>query len=153
MAANAARILEKYGTNSDGRAIRYGCQTGVGLAYGDLIQAGNPYFASFAMAWTLGNSRTSGAFVGICAREKDSTDSIAEISVFTDVMADLKASGAITAFSTVLCAGNNEVKQYSNTAFQGTTASEALYLLDAMKVGIAQETAADGDTIRVRINK
>jgi len=151
--ANEARILEAYGSNSDGRAMRYGCATGNSIPYGTLMQAGDPHLASFAQAWTLGSSYTSGAFVGICGFEKDATDSIAEVILLTDVMADLKASGAITAFATVICAGNNEIKEFKPSAFQGTTASEALFLVNSMNVGISQETASDGELVRVRINK
>ena len=154
--ANEARILESYGQNSDGASSRYACNDAVGLPYGTLLQGGHSAsgpMASFANAWTLGSSLTSGAFVGILNREKVASDGITELGVTKNCMALLKASGAITAFSVVLCAGNNEVKQYTPTAFSGATASEALYLVASMMVGIAQHTAADGASIKVRINK
>ena|SRR3990167_7406808 len=151
--ANEVRILEKYGANSDGKAIRYGCATGNTIPYGTLLQGVDPHLASFAQAWSLGTSSTSGAFIGVCGREKDGTDTINEVTALSDIMIDVKASGAITAFRKVLCAGNNEVKMWSPTAVSGATASEAMFLVDAMMVGISQETAADGEIIRVRVNK
>lgn len=148
--ANEATISELYGENGNGDIRRYTISSALAIAKGALLQGSDPHTASLAQNWSLGSSATSGAFVGIAVSEKVAGDADTEIGVYTNGVFELKASGAITSFHPVYCAGNNEVK-----AITAAIASQALVvgLLDTMMVGIAQETATDGETIRVRVFK
>ena len=150
--ANEARSLELYGENSNGKAGRATINTTNAIAYGALLERRGDLTASLALAFTA-NETTSGAFIGICSREKVAGDDIAETGFFRDLCADLKASGAITINTPVYCAGNNEIRSLPTAMNLLASSVLGIQLLNSMMVGIAEETASDGEIIRVRINK
>ena len=130
--------------------LSYNCADGNALSKGTLVELWGAYTASKANAYTLGSSTTSGAFLGIVVRDKESGDGAPQVAVLKEGRADIRASGAITKGNAVYCAGNDEVR-----ALSVATTSEAISanLANAMMVGIAEETASDGEVIVVRFIK
>lgn len=119
---------------------RYTCATGTGIAKGTYLKCADPYTAS-------ASTGTGDHFVGFAhADVNKSTDTSfnTETSITADkgAMYELVASGAIT------------VGQYVKTAVPGNyvmavTTADMTDLSYALIVGIARETAADGETINV----
>ena len=83
-----------------------------------------------------------GMCAGIAAEEKESGDGATTIGCYTQGVFDLVASGAITVGDAVaMSASINHVKAAPATVTSG-----------AAILGYAEETAANGETIRVRLD-
>lgn len=138
---NEAVIIEKYGPNGNGGLVRRTVASNAAISYGTLLQLTSPNTAVIPNV-------AMGAFAGIAAEEKVNNDYATSITVFTDCVADLRASLAITVGAEVtLASGANGNWISQAVGYNVTTASLAGFV-----VGIAQETGATDEVIRVRIN-
>lgn len=122
-------------TNGNGNQKRYTVANGTQISKGILLQLSDPRTAAL--------SEAGGIPVGISAFEKEANDGSTSISVWTNGIFDIKASGAVTVGAQVCLAGQGEVRAATTTQAQ---ASQALIF------GTALETATDGEVINVRVN-
>lgn len=125
-------------TNSTGFPRRFTCAAATAISKGILLQYADARTAA------AGNTKAA-AFAGVAAMDKDATDGSTSISVYTDCVIDVRASGAITAGEAVCLAGLNEVMRLATA-----TTSQAMFTTQAC-VGYALETATDQEIINVRV--
>lgn len=135
------------------KIMTYNCADGNALSKGTLVELWDPFTVSKASAYTLSTSSTSGAFIGIVARDKEANDGATQVAVLMDGRADIRCSGAVTKGTYVYCAGNDEVKELTAAWNAAVSNATGVALLTGMSVGIAQETGSDGEVIIVRFNK
>lgn len=135
-----AVIIEKYGANSDGGLRRRTVASNAAISFGSLLQLSNPNTAALS-------STLLAPFAGIAAIEKKNNDYSPTITVFTDVVADLRASGAITIGGGVTLVGTAGLNYVSQAGFTANAASYA-----GVIVGVCEEEASDNETVRVRIH-
>lgn len=150
-ARNGPKAIIRDQLNPNTAILEYACADGNALSRGTLVEVRDAMVASMANAWTLASSASSGAFCGVVIRDKEASDTSGRVAVLKEGRMDVRASGAINAGEAVYCAGNDEVKAMTVGAFGGLASSHGL--LFPMVVGIAEETAADGEVIVVRFNK
>lgn len=136
--AREAVIVELYGENNSGCPINYTVADGNAITKGTYLKFADPRTAS-------ASTGTGDYIAGFAAFEKEASDGITRMSVLTNGIFDLTASGAITA------------GQYVKTAVPGNyvmaiTAADASVASYANIVGVALETASDGEQINVRVN-
>ena len=128
----------------------YTCADGNAISKGTLLQLAGDNTASKAQAWQLGTSATSGAFIGVAYHDKEAGDGSTTIAVLKEGRMDVRASGAINAGTLVITAGNDEVKAIGEVLGAQSSSNG---LMVSMHVGIAEETASDGEVIIVRFVK
>ncbi len=122
--ANEASKIEL--VNSTGNPLRYTCDDGPAITKGTLLKLSNPRTVA----------QSDGAadlFAGVAAMDKVANDGSTEISVWTNGVFEMAASGAINAGERVETAaeGSNLVKTSTETDF-------------AKLVGYALDTASGG---------
>lgn len=124
-------------TNSTGFPRRFACADTPLILKGTLCSLADPR--------TAAASASAGEVCsGIASMDKVASDGSLTIALWTDGIFDMYASGAITVGAPVISAGvANEVK----TASSGSVAMAS----GAAVIGYALETAADQETIAVRI--
>ena len=76
-----------FGANNDGNPITYTCASGTAIAKGTLLQLSDPMTVS-------AHSGVAQPIAGIAAMDKANNDYSTTISVWTDGIFDMKASGA-----------------------------------------------------------
>lgn len=102
---------------------------------GTLMKMADPSTAS-------ASTGTGDRFWGILKNDKESNDFATTCTIINNCLADLYASGAITAGDLVkTAAGLNYV--------MSITAADSAVVSMAMIVGVARETASDGEAIEV----
>jgi len=127
--ANEAVIIEL----PDQNAKRYTVANNLSIEKGALLWLEDPSTLS-------GASTTGGAFGGVAASEKVANDGSTDLGVWKEGVFDLVASGAITIGRKVKISGVNLI----------SPATEA-EINSGYGFGVAEETAADGEVIRVRV--
>lgn len=149
-ARNGPKAIIRDQLNPNSAILSYSCADGNAMSRGTLVEIRDAMVASMANAWSLGTSSSSGAFIGVVIRDKEAGDGSTQVAVLKEGRIDVRASGAITAGRPVFCAGNDEVY-----ALPAGVASDAIQtgMISSMMVGVAEETASDGEVIMVRINK
>ena len=133
--ANEAVKVELY-DRSTGSQRRYLVASAVAIAKGTLLCLSNPRTAAAAS----GTKTAPLPAAGIASMAKASDDFSTSISAWTNGIFELKASGAIAVGQPIVFTGQNEVFRPGSQGASG-----------AMIAGYALETAADGDTINVRV--
>ncbi len=149
-ARNGPKAIIRDQLNPDSHILEYACADGNALSRGTLVEIRDAMVASMANAWTLGTSVSSGAFIGVVIRDKEASDTSGRVAVLKEGRIDVRASGAITAGQAVYCAGNDEVKAAAAALAELGSSSGLLF---NMAIGVAEETATDGEVIIVRFNK
>ncbi len=134
--AAVAKKVEYFGSNNDGQPIQYACASNVYIPKGTLLSAFDPRTASEALV----GAGFAGA--GILLHDKDASDAKTTVSVLTQGIWDITASGAITNGAPVVFIGENYVKQASLALV-----SDSLFI-----VGYAMEDASNAEVINVRID-
>ena len=133
MAREAVKV-ELYGNNNDGDQRRFTCANATGITKGTILKFADPRTAS-------ASTGTADIVAGIAAMDKVANDGSTSISVWTNGIFELYASGAIAVGANVVTAApGNYVK-----AVTDETASFAIV------VGHALEAASDGEVINVRV--
>ena len=137
--ANEVTKVELFGDHNSGDPTRYTCASGVAIAKGSILQLADPRTASKSTG-------TGDVFAGIAAMAKASDDFSTSISAWTNGIFEMLASGAIA------------VGQKVKTAEHATSGNQVMVCTDAdvqssyaVIVGTALETAADAETINVRV--
>lgn len=130
-------------TNTTGFPRRFTVASNASIAKGTLLSLFDPRTASYASYLSLTR------LAGIASMEKENNDYSTSISVWTDGIFELVASGSITVGDNVIYAGDatypNTVKSAGVSTTLMTCASAALI------IGYALETAADAEVINVRV--
>lgn len=129
---SGAIIIETYGNG--GEPMRYTCDSANSFTKGDLLKLIDPVTASGA------NFGITTPAAGIAAMDKSASDGSTSISVYTNVRADIVASGAIGVGVPVIFVADNYVRGATGTVTSG-----------AVIAGWALETASDNERIAVRI--
>lgn len=151
-ARNGPKAIIRDQLNPNTAILTYACADGNALSRGTLVEVRDGMVASMANAYTPSAvSSTSAAFIGVVIRDKEASDTSGQVSVLKEGRIDVRASGAINFGDTVYCAGNDEVKVL--TVGAGAAAASSSGLLFGYMVGIAEETASDGEVIMVRFSK
>lgn len=109
------------------------------IAVGTLCKMADPSTAS-------ASTGTGDRFWGICRYEKESTDFATTLTLVNNCLADVYASGAITAGDLVKTAASVEGNQV-----MALSVADLTVVSTAMIVGVARETAADREQIEVFI--
>lgn len=141
--ANEVVILEKYGSNNDGGLRRRTVASNAAIPYGTILKLTDPNTAAIMDA-------AAQAFAGISAMEKKNDDYSETITVFTDVVADIVASGAVTLGAWVTGSSTGSLN-YVSSALVKDSASGAMVASGAALIGYIEETASDNERVRVRI--
>ena len=126
-----AEKVELYGENSSGDQRRIACDTSLVASKGTLVNLTDP-------RTTTGLAVSGGAVSGIVARDKAGDDDAISLSVWTNMVADMMCSGAVTVGNSVIAAGNNQVGNYSSGSL-------------IPPIGQALETGANKEIINVRL--
>ena len=131
--------VELHGDNGD--QIRYTVADGTQISKGVLLKLTDPRTAILYDVLT-----TSGAVqaAGIAAHDKEASDGSTSISVWTNGVFDMVASGAITVGNPVVFLGHNKIGEYY---FAGTQNPASFGVV----VGRALETAAHDERINVKV--
>lgn len=132
--ANEATPIELLGNNSAGEQLRFTCADGTAITKGTILKLTNPRTASIASA-------TTDKIVGIAAMDKEANDGSTEISVYTNGVFEMAASGSISA------GGRVEKTNGANNEVQASTSTDP-----AVVIGIALDNAS-GDKVAVRMIK
>ena len=144
--ANEWAVLELYGPNSDGGKRRVTIADGVSISVGAALQMLDPRTASYSHLAKV-------PIIGIAADEKTPNSGVTEISVFTDGLFDVVASGAITLGQpVVLSLQDNKVQAIQVTDFNSSATNAAL--LNNLTVSgqmRSYETGSDAEVIAIRL--
>jgi len=133
----ANEAVKSYSESSAGDVVQdYTCADGTGIEKGTLVKLSDPRTVAATTAVTDGE-----VCAGITAREKIASDGRTQISVHKKGYFEMNASGAIVVGAPVISAGGNEVSTAAGTNYSG-----------AAIIGYAEETAADNETILVRLD-
>lgn len=132
---NEVTIHKYYGQNGSGDKEGYTCASAVAISKGTLLTLSDPNTVSSAAI-------TNSVFGGIASMDKASNDNSTQVSAWQNVIANIVSSGNITAGDKVALAANNRV-----FSFNALTSHQI-----GAEVGIARESASDGDRIKVRVN-
>lgn len=128
-------ILTSEKTHGDGFPRRYTIADTPAIPKGTLLKFSDPHLA--AASDGLGDP-----IAGITVDAKVADNGITEIAAWTDGIAEIRASGAITTGQPVISAGVDNMIR---------TASDAALASGAAIIGWAEEDAEDKETIRVRV--
>lgn len=140
--ANEAVIVE-FQAEPTGCGTSFTCVDGVAISGGTLLKLLD---ARRVSGGEFIPTSTVAGFAGIAAADKEAGDGATTITVYTqNVIADIVASGAITAGSPVILSGTNTVAQAGTVALLNGAISGGFV------VGRALETATDGERINVEI--
>tara|TARA_R100001530_G_scaffold136178_1_gene115646 strand:- start:4250 stop:4654 length:405 start_codon:yes stop_codon:yes gene_type:complete len=132
----AREWVKTYAESSQGDVIQdYTVADGTGIEKGTLLKLTDPRTAIATTTVTDGE-----ACAGVCAREKIGNDGRTSISVYKKGIFQASASGAITVGQPIMSAGDNNV----SLALSSSSG--------AALIGYAEETAADAEVIRVRLD-
>ena len=134
--ANEWVKVELYGANNDGGPRRFTVASGTAISKGTLLAMTDARTA-------VAQSSLRQACCGVAAMDKSATDLSTSISAWTNGIFEAKASGAIVVGNAVMAS------EPANTVILANTASIAS---GAKVIGYALETAADAETINVRLN-
>lgn len=127
--------VELYGMNNAGCQRNFKCASGTTIPKGTILKFADPRTAS-------ASTGTGDRVAGIASMEKTSDDTSGNISVWTNGLFLLYASGAITAGDRVVTAApGNYVKAVTNE----NVASYGIVL------GVAQDTVSAGEQVEVRV--
>jgi len=121
-------------TNEDGFPRRFTVSATEAITKGSLLKLTDPRTATQA-------NNLNNPIAGIASEEHTATDGVTEISVWTDGIFDMVASGAIGVGQAVTTGGgvSNQVST-ANAIASG-----------AQIIGYALETASDTETINIRV--
>lgn len=122
-------------TNNTGFPRRFTCADGVAIAKGALLKMTDPRTAALA-------DGVADPIAGIASMDKEASDGSTSISVYTDGIFEMKASGAITIGAPVVS---------SSTANHVSMVSGIGIASGAAVIGYAMEAAADAEVINVRV--
>lgn len=136
--AYEAEVVELYGENASGDQRRYTVADGAAISYGVLCALSDPRTAAAA----TGSKTVPAIAAGIAAADKENGDGSTTLSLYTNGVFELRASGAIVAGQAVSFVNDNHVCMTP----QGATAASG-----AVIAGYALETAADAEVVNVRI--
>lgn len=128
---SGAIILQKYGDGGD--PIRYTVAAGVAVTKGDMWRLIDPVSASGA------NFAAVNPGVGIAAADKSASDGATSVAFFTNVRADIVASGAISIGAPVTLVAENMVR------------TATVIASGASIFGWPLETASDNERVAVRV--
>lgn len=129
--------VELYGQNNSGYKRRFAVLDGQSINKGDILALTTPRTASYAIT-------TGSIFAGIASMDKEASDGSTSISTWQNGVFEMTASGAVTVGQRVkIAAPGNYIMATTNL---DNTSSYSLI------VGVALETAADGEVINVRVN-
>jgi len=135
--ANEAIKVELYGANNDGSPRRYTCASGAGISKGTLLTLSDPRTAAAQTASTA-------MLAGIAAMDKDGSDYSTSISAWTNGVFTMYADGTITT--------GDPVKSGTTANRVATSLGEADPVASGAQIlGYALETAADGETLSIRV--
>jgi len=135
---NELRVVELYGENSNGAQTRYLCASAASITKGTILMLSDPRTAATSTG-------TGDVFAGIASMDKDGTDNSTSISAWNNGVFEAIASLAIVVGQKVKTAAGslNQVMAFDEA--DGTSSY-------AIMVGTALETAADGETINIKVN-
>jgi hypothetical protein len=133
--AREATKIELFGSNNDGDQLVYTCASGTAIAKGTILKFASPRTAS-------ASTGTTDLIAGIASMDKKVDDYSTTVSVWTNGIFKVTASGAITAGD--LC-GTAAPGNYV-IALTVNTSSHAVVL------GTAMETVAADATFALRVN-
>jgi len=125
-------------TNSTGNPRRFTIADANAISKGDLLSLVDPRTASYA------ESTTGLPAAGIASMDKTAADGSTSISVWTDGIFDMVASGALILGEPVVFINDNYV-------LSALAASKAITAAGALIVGYAMETATDAERVNIRI--
>ena len=125
-------------TNSTGNPRRFSVVDNFAISKGDLLSLEDARVASYAQ------STTGLPAAGIATMDKTASDGSTSISVWTDGIFDLVASGALILGEPVLFVNDNYVKSALASSLSITAAGSLI-------VGYAMETATDAERVNIRI--
>jgi hypothetical protein len=130
-------------TNSTGNPRRFTCADGTAISKGILLQLTDARTASASVT-------EADILAGIAAMDKEANDGATSITVWTDGIFEMKASGAITVGSPVISAGGGAANTDLNCValaplIAGAAASGAAVL------GYSLEEAIDNETVNIRV--
>lgn len=131
------------------RIRTYTCSDALALSRGTLVSLIDPMTITMANLFT-GAATAGTGFAGVVIRDKEANDGATQVAVLLEGVMDARASGAINAQDAVYCAGNDEVRVLTTAQI---SAALTVNTLNSHMLGIAEETAADGEVIMVRFNK
>lgn len=132
--ANEAVVIKTYGQNGSGDKASYTCASAVAISKGTILALSDPNTAATSVG-------TGDRFAGIASMDKGSNDNSVTISAWQNGEFNLIASGTIAVGDELQTAGVNNY-----VANIGAISSRAIV------VGVARESASDGEVIRVRVN-
>lgn len=133
--ANEAVKVELY-DYSTGKQRRFTVADGTAITKGAILKMTDPRTAALS-------DGVADVPAGIAAAAKEASDGATSISVWTDGIFDLKASGAITVGQKVVSSIDNYVRAATDAQCQSSY---------ALIIGTALETATAGEVINVRVN-
>lgn len=133
--ARASLPVELYGQNNGGDQRRFTVADGIAITKGDLLVFTDARLASRAIV-------TGGNFAGIASMDKVSSDGSTSVSCWENGIFEMTASGAID------CGARVKIAAPGNYVMQAVDLDCSSM---AILVGIALETAADGEVINVRV--
>lgn len=132
---NEASIIELYGINNLGDGRTYTIANATAVSYGTVMVLGSDPRTAIAASATLNVP------AGIASSDKEASDGKTRISVYTNGIADMIASGAIVLGAHVVATANNYVRM-ANAADEASSFSVIF--------GTCEETATDGEIVAIR---
>ena len=135
--ANEWTVVERFGANNDGQQVRFTIADGASVSKGTLMELTDPFTATAGGATGIPTP-----YAGVAAEEHIANKGITSISLWTQGVFNVKASGAIVIGSFVSGAENNNV----------TASSGLIVASGANVIGWAREAPGDGDNFNVRLN-
>ncbi len=132
-----ASKTDLFGNNSDGRSRSMIISSSAGVLKGSLMILSDPRTVA-SHAAVIG-----GLFAGVASMDKDAADSSDSITIWTDLIATLSASGSISAGDQVILSSVVNAVESSNVIAVNP---------QGKLVGIAMDDAS-GNLVSVRINK
>ena len=131
--ANEIVKIELYGDNQAGDPVRYTCASNVAIVKGTLCKFSGDHTVDACAS-------RSAAIAGVAAMDKSATDLSTTITLWTNLKADVKASGAIAVGNMVMSAdAANECTPIGNPSGMSCA------------YGRVVEAADDNEVVAVRI--
>ncbi len=116
--------------------VNFTCADGTGIEQGAILKLSDPMTAALA-------DGDEDYVAGICHTEKIASDGTTSVSVYIDGVFDLVASGSITA--------GTAVATHASTGGSNVVAAATATAVGCKTLGIALETASEGESILVRL--
>ena len=133
--------IELYGFEGAGDIRRATIADGVSVSKGALLQLLDPKTASYGHLANV-------PIIGVAAEEHLAGRGITEISVYTNGLFDVLASGSIGLGTSVIADLSNAVKEYNPAAASSSLQSVSSH---AFVLGRALETASNNEVVVIRL--